>query len=1199
MPGLSQLKKFNKDILSLGDEITLRSARGEQPIKFPIPKDVEDKNDSEDFVLGMPEKPAVVEVEVLDEDFSDITGIVPESKNDETPTVSFEAPDMSSLLNPIQDFSEDSEFGMPDLSAFMEEETPQPEVEPEPEEISIADMDLDALLAGEGFDGSEGFGEQSTETVEEENYFDEEPESVEIPEVIEEEPEILSEEAILEEIPSSEDDDFASPAIQDLFNPSDIDEIPEENIEETEESSELDDFELPNIDENLEVAEESSELDDFELPNIDESIEETEESTEFDVFDLPNIDENIEETEESSELDDFELPNIDENIEVAEESTELDDFDLPNIDESIEVATESSELDDFELPNIDESIEVAEESSELDDFDLPNIDENIEETEESTEFDDFDLPNIDENIEGTEESSGLDDFDLPNIDENIDDISEVDDFSSPAVNDLFNPSDIDDYNDIETEQPSENQEAETFDISDIENLDFDIPETDAQLGANSDNFETGNEDDFSFENQEFEIPGFSDVETSSDVVAPQPKPNVSLDEVDFSGGLEGDKLPPNTLSDEQYKQFLKNFSTYPLNVRLAFENFIVQDEFTDDAEFEVIEKILNKAPARQVAALLEKMLDTSIPVPRDYEQRSAEEYEAYKKSVQYQLRNKIIPGTLIFMLMILIGWGLFNFTKHCIYIPAKANSLYKQGYALIEQNEFPQSKVKFDSAVKYRLSKNWFFKYARAYREKKQYQRSAQMYTNILRCFNNDKTAGLEYAQMELDDLANYERAEEILRREVLDYHVNDPDGILMLGDVFLEWGTEKDASKFDLAQEQYSSLLQLYKPNNLYHSRMMRYYIRTDNLAYVLAYKNLFEPKEKSLAPEDWTELSGYLLEKMYEPLTPSEEPLRYKIEGLRGLLQRAVTTDSENPVATYNLAKYFVLTSENLYIESALRDAIEKFDNAKTLKRRDIYKYIDSYRLLGEFYVKSQDYLKAQEQFTQGISLYTVERDNAGFKGNAEIGNMYADLADINFEHSGDYIQAKENYKNAINLGYDNSSIRYRIGYIQYQQKNYLEALGSFMKAGEGNLKERNLLLAMANTLYLRGDDYAAEGYYAQLIDSLDKEIADQGIVFPQASEADYDIVNTYLCAANNYGVTLARLAKRTGDSSKNAHAIVQFQQSVRAWDALTRNQQTLVRLDGSNLALENIKYVSRPISTFEPSIYVEIPKTLKDKE
>ena len=104
---------------------------------------------------------------------------------------------------------------------------------------------------------------------------------------------------------------------------------------------------------------------------------------------------------------------------------------------------------------------------------------------------------------------------------------------------------------------------------------------------------------------------------------------------------ESEELPPNTLSDAQYKQFLKNLSEYPLNVRLAFENLIVQDEFTDDAEFEIIEKILNKAPARQVASFLEKMLDTSIPVPRDFEHRTAEEYEAYKKSLQMMKYLKI------------------------------------------------------------------------------------------------------------------------------------------------------------------------------------------------------------------------------------------------------------------------------------------------------------------------------------------------------------------------------------------------------------------------------------------------------------------------------------------------------------------------------------------------------------------------------
>ena len=120
-----------------------------------------------------------------------------------------------------------------------------------------------------------------------------------------------------------------------------------------------------------------------------------------------------------------------------------------------------------------------------------------------------------------------------------------------------------------------------------------------------------------------------------------------LDEPDFSAAAESEELPPNTLSDEQYKIFLANLAEYPLNVRLAFEDFIVQDEFTDDAEFEIIEKILNKAPARQVAGMLEKMLDTSIPIPRDFEHRTAAEYEAYKKSLSYQLRNKIIPGILL------------------------------------------------------------------------------------------------------------------------------------------------------------------------------------------------------------------------------------------------------------------------------------------------------------------------------------------------------------------------------------------------------------------------------------------------------------------------------------------------------------------------------------------------------------------------
>ncbi|MCQ2588899.1 MAG: hypothetical protein MJ179_00590, partial [Treponema sp.] len=798
---------------------------------------------------------------------------------------------------------------------------------------------------------------------------------------------------------------------------------------------------------------------------------------------------------------------------------------------------------------------------------------------------------------GSFSTEGLDDLDIP---EDFSSGSEIPDFKEDieTSGDISFLSDDGEGEDFGGEEEGP---LETFDTTGMdEDIDFGIPDTDAQLNGGGD-FEMGNADDFAMEGSDFEIPGFSDVSATNEKAAKASAASAAakaahLDIPDFSGAKEGDSIPANALSDEQYKIFLKNLSDYPLNVRLAFENLIVQDEFTDDAEFEIIEKILNKAPARQVASSLEKMLDISIPVPRDYEHRSADEYEAYKKSLSYQLRNRILPGILMGLILLVAGWGLFNFTKYCVVYPIKANSLYKQGYELLQADEYPQSEDYFEQAAGYRMHRKWFFKFARGYRDKKQYQRAERIYKYILHYFNHDKEGGLEYADMELNYLANYEKAEEVLRREVLDYHINDKDGILMLGDVFLEWGTEKDPAKLEEAKEQYSIYYSYFGSSNLINSRFMRYFIRTDSLANVLVYKEMFEPKEKNLSSEDWTELSGYLLEKLYGDLSPSEEYLRERIEGVRKLLQRAVITGPENPIALYNLGKYYVYTNENARVEATLNAAVEQFNNASHIKPRDLYKYIDSYRLLGENYTKTRDYLRAQEQYTNGISLYSKEKENSGFAGNEQIGNLYADLGDINYFIAADYDNAEKNYNNAIDLGYDNSKIRYRLGFIDYKDKDYLSALASFIKAGEGIERQENLLLAMGNTLTLRNDDMAAEGYYAQLLNKLNNSIAkNAGGILPQSNSKDNELITKYLYATNNAGVNLYRIAKRTGDSSKNAQAIVQLQESIRAWDALSRDQVSMVRAGGSNLAEENVKYITHPFTEFEPSIYLEIPKTL----
>lgn len=1190
MPGLSQLKQFEKDILSIGDESTLRASRGEKPVLVPIPKNITVDNDADDFVLGMPEQPLEKKESVVDDDLSDITGAKTSSSSSAEADASNEnVPDLSSLLAPA-DFSNSSDSGgteMPDLSMFMDapvEEEAEPEPQ-EPVEVSVADMGLEALLAGAGFDGSEG---ASNEPEEVESIIDD----FEPKEVVKESSKVLKP---AEPAKPVEPENALEPKKMELppelafLNATNEPEPVAEPIPEQapiEDFSETEDFSTDDL------SSADFGTDNFDLPEVPDFDEVQTGNDDFST-DLPTDD-----FEDIPSFDDIpvEIEDISEPAASSSDSEEVSlsdfgfDMDAPedkSLSESSAFTTEPTdevplEAAPVETTEVEDFNDVPAGLFDASDLDLPDISfgedesekaENTEKTEKSEKsdigsFDEIDLDSIEE-----EPSSEPVEVEMPDFGE---DIPDYEDSGKDEGSDDFEVSD---------------EPLETFDTTGMEDIDFGVPETDASLGNET--------DDFSMDSLDFEIPGFSDVNQPVEEKKTAPK-KANLDVPDFSKAIPGNELPPNTLSDEQYKTFLKNFSEYPLNVRLAFEDLIVQNEFTDDAEFELIEKILNKAPARQVASMLEKMLDISIPVPRDYEHRTAAEYEAYKKSVQYQLKNKILPGILVGMVGILLCWGLFNFTKNCIYIPAKASKYYRQGYALLEADAYSQAQVNFDKAASYKMKKKWFYKYARGYREKKQYYSAADIYQKTLIYFDHDKQAGLEYADMELNDLSNYSNAEEIVRRQVLDYHVNDADGILKLGDVFLEWGTEREPAKLEDAKEQYLKLLQLYKPTNLYNSRMMRYYIRSDNLQQVINYQKMFEQDEKSLEPRDWTELSGYLLEKLYGPLSPSEENLRYQIEGVRKLLLLSVAADKDNPVAYYNLSNYYINTSEISQVERTLQLALDKFSSAKQLNKREIYKYIDAYRLLGENYVKTNDYLQAQEQYINGITLYTMEKESTFFEGNEKIGKLYADLADINYLLAGDYDNAAVNYKSAVNLGYDNASIRYRLGYMSYIKKNYQDALGSFMKAGEGNVKVENLLFAMGNTLALRNDDYAAEGYFEQLINRLDYEVIQAGgSMYPQTNTDQHDLVTLYLYAANNYGVVLHKIARRTGNSQKNAQSIVQFQQSLRAWDSLTRNQTSMKRLEGSNLAAENIKYVTHPLTDFEPSIYLDIPKTLTDSE
>jgi tetratricopeptide (TPR) repeat protein len=690
---------------------------------------------------------------------------------------------------------------------------------------------------------------------------------------------------------------------------------------------------------------------------------------------------------------------------------------------------------------------------------------------------------------------------------------------------------------------------------------------------------------------EFNIPGFSDF-TSVPARA-------SLSELPaaVSAKKNAKKDIRMEISDEEFEKFLEELSYFPRNLRIAIGEYLTGEAGTDLQKMELVHQVITGHPVKKIARSLEHYLDRSIPIPKDYRRKTAEEYEREKSSLRYIFFNKILPATVLVTIITVLAACTAFLSWQFIYRPVAAENRYKRGYAALQDERYSQSLDLFDEAVRIWEKKKWYFTYARGFKEKKQYISAEMMYERILNRYRNDKAAGLEYAEMLRTDLRNFEKAETILKRRLLDFHVNDPDGLLLLGDTYLDWA-EEDFSRYEKALSTYSRLVELYGRKDPYLARLMRYFIRTDNLKEVLPLKEHFTNTKAKIGSEDLIELGGYLLDKRYAPKSGDNEYVRSQIEDVRTFLERAVKADKNSPEAHYNLGRFFIYNYNSNAAAVSLQNALHSFENARTMSPSRALAHVDTFRLLGELHADEKEYLKAQGMYLDGMMLYEDLRANHAVKRSEKVGMLYADYADIDYFITNDLDSALVNYKKSVEELNSTPSVRYRIGYIHYQKQNFASAMETFTVVHAEMPNDRNLLFGYANTLFRRENFFAAQAYYERLQEMLEAERIRKGILFPQIREDHGSFVQDYMRNANNLGVALERLASRTGDSKKYARALALFAESNRAWDALTRNQQTMVRAQGSNLAYLNMQNMTHPLPEFQPEIYADIPRTLENE-
>lgn len=652
---------------------------------------------------------------------------------------------------------------------------------------------------------------------------------------------------------------------------------------------------------------------------------------------------------------------------------------------------------------------------------------------------------------------------------------------------------------------------------------------------------------------------------------------------------------PLAISEKDFQKFLAALAHMPLNLRKEIQHYIVYENDLEVNKMELVHLIVNGASLHKVVKYMENTLQKSIKIPKGFDKKSFEELERERKTLKYKLRHKVLPVvsiaaifTVLICSIAVIGW-------HFIYKPIMAEKYYRDGVYYIENAENVTALEKFDKAGTYWKKKAWYFKYADRFRSKKQYAAASSIYERLLFDFNHDVKGGIAYAEMLMTDMGDYQKAETVLRRQVLDYHPQSKEAMAALGTVYLEWGLE-DSSKLDEAKAVFTNLLKKAPSNIAYNLGLMKYYIRTDDLEHVLPYKDYVIERANKISAADMSELSGYLLTCRYEGSSKVTENLKTQIDDLRQLLETAYKADPADPTASYNLGKFFLYSYKPAEAEYYLKQAIDLYGTAH-LPLGLFFKRLDAMRLYGELLLQQQQQLEAETVFSNALALYKSADRVSPLPPNKAVGKLFEDYGDIKYFIVQDYPSARESYTSALNELTDTASIRYKLGAINYRMNNYNEAVTQFGVAYTKKSHDANLLFALGNALFKRADYYVAQAYYERLLEQLDAEKLRRGIMLPQIRENDGQFVEMYMKTTNNLAVTLNRLAVQTGNSEMNARSFSLFAESTRSWDALTRNPETLIRVKNQQApAYVNVHYMTAVNKDFVPEIYIDIPKTLE---
>lgn len=832
--------------------------------------------------------------------------------------------------------------------------------------------------------------------------------------------------------------------------------------------------------------------------------------------------------------------------EAPEEAPEETAPQAEELAEEVEIPEE--EAGEIETPDIEE---------ELGSFDLGDFEEDFGAGEL---FDEGEPPEAGEVQEEVEEWPEEEEAFVPEVPEEIELPEEEIEFEEPPVPGEDEPPE---------EAPEEFGEMEIPDI-DLDAVpdaeDFEMP---AELGGSGGDEEL---DQFNLDTlgEEFAL---GEEELSEEELNPA---------VAVAGELE-EAEEEFHLSDNDFKKLRRTLGFLPRNLKVAVEELIGEKGLSGDDLSTLTDALVDGESPKVIAGIVGEITGKKIKIPSQFELRSGAEFEEERDSFTYIFRNRVLPYLKV-GLAALVVLGFLGFLGYrYLYTPLHAGSLYRQGYEALQEDRYETANNYFDEAVDTQAKRQWFFRYADGFIDKKQYYLAGEKYEQLLAYFPGDREAFIDYAVLESEVLGDYQGAEEHLDR-ILDEELYHYDALLYSGDNYMRWAAH-DPGKFEDARLAYAKLMQEYGMLDELSFRMLRYFIRTDNYDEVIRLKEHFLNKPNTeVNPRIYAELGGYLISNN-------------QLADVKDILFAAQDVDESIPEVHYHLARYFRDLEDYTEEDKALVNAIHYFEEAEPLGQDRIGMLVDAYNRSGESFYRRQEFLTAEQQFQKGIRLYEDALDRRLLGPASTFGKLYANLGDVYYYISGSLDTALELYTEAQDNLYSTPSIRYKKGFINYSVGNYERAVMEFYQASEGFSMNKNLMFATANTLYHQEQYFAAQGYYNHLLDVLERQEANIPFLMVEERDDHRSLVEYFMKVYNNLGVTLNRLSERSPDQEKYSRSLAYLTRSTEYSDFLTRNPETLERSAALDLAYLNSRAILYPLAENELQLYSRLPRDMEE--